>query len=229
MMGIKHVVTLAAVCLLATVSLGAAAQQRPSRLSDQQLKDLLSRIQTRTVTFHGSLEQAINHDQINGSQAEDRINQSVKDLEQASDRLRDRVNDRRSTTADVEEVLRRASSVDSFMADNRLDAAAQRDWQALRQDLDGLARAHGVAWNWTGSANGPARVDDKQVKQLLTRTKKDADQFRGSLDKALNRNRLDGSREEDPSISPSKTSPRRPTACARGSTAGRSSRATSRT
>src|SRR3970282_275775 len=123
MIGIKHVVALAGVFLLTTVSLGGAAQQWPSRLSDQQLKDLLIRIHTRTGTFRGSLEQAIDRHQINGSQAEDRINQSVKDFEQASDRLRDRVNDRRSSTADVEEVLRRASIADIFMTRNQRGTA----------------------------------------------------------------------------------------------------------
>ena len=196
MIGITRAVALAALFLFATSSLGVAAPQQPSRLSDQQVKDLLSRIQTRTDTFRGSLEQAIDHNRINGSQTEDRINQSVKDFEQASDRLRDRVNDGRSSTADVEEVLRRASIVDSFMKGNQLETAAQRDWQDLRRDLDGLARAHGVTWNWPGSGNGPSRVGDQQVKQLLTRIGKDADQFRGSLDKALNRSRLHGSREE---------------------------------
>jgi len=197
MMGITRVVALAAVFLLTTVSPGVAGQQQPSRLSDQQVKDLLSRIQMRTDTFRGSLEQAINHNPINGSQAEGRINQSVKDFEQSSDRLRDRVNDRRSSTADVEEVLRRASVVDGFMTGHQLEAAAERDWQALRLDLDALARGHGVAWSWTGSRNGTSRVDDQQVKQLLARIKKEADQFRGSLDKALDRSRLDGSREEN--------------------------------
>lgn len=197
MIGMKHVVALTAAFLLTTVSLGGAAQQWPSRLSDQQLRDLLSRIQTRTDTFRGSLEQAIDRHQINGSQAEDRINQSVKDFDQASDRLRDRVNDGRANTADVEEVLRRASIVDGFMRGNQLSTTAQRDWQDLRRDLDSLARAHGVAWTWTGSGNGPARVDDQQVKQLLTRLRKGADQFRGSLNEALDRSRLHGSREED--------------------------------
>ncbi len=196
MIGIKHVIALAAVCLLTTVSLHGAAQQRPSRLDDRQLTDLLSRIQTRTDTFRGSLEQAINHHQINGSQEEDRINRSVKDFEQASDRLRDRVNDRRSSTADVDEVLERASIVDSFMTRNQLEMAAQRDWQDLRRELDGLARAYGVTWNWTGSGNRPSRVGDEQVDQLLARIRKEADQFRKSLDKALDRSRLHGSREE---------------------------------
>ena len=196
MIGIKRAVALAAVFLFAAISLSVAAPQQPSRLSDQQLKDVLSRIQTRTDTFRGSLGRAIDRNPINGSQAEERINQSVKDFEQASDRLRDRVNDGRSSTADVEEVVGRASIVDNFMTANQLEAAAQRDWQALRLDVDGLARAYGVTRTWASSGNGPARVDDQQVKQLLTRMRKEADQFRGSLDKALDRSRLNGSREE---------------------------------
>jgi uncharacterized protein YcfJ len=185
------------VFLFATISPGVAAPQVPSRLNDQQLKDLLSRIDTRTDTFRGSLERAIDHNQINGTQTEDRINQSVKDFEQANDRLRDRVNDGRSSFADVEEVLMRASVVDNFMTGHQLETAAQRDWQALRLDVDGLARAYGVAGNWSSSANGPARVNDQQVKQLLTRLRKEADQFRGNLDKALDRSRLHGSQEEN--------------------------------
>ena len=42
-----------------------------------------------------------------------------------------------------------------------------------------------------------ARASDQQVKDLLTRTKKDSDRFRKSLDKALDHSRIDGSREED--------------------------------
>jgi hypothetical protein len=179
------------------VGLGAEAQRGTSRASDQQLEELLRSVQTRTDTFRGSLEQAIDHHQINGTQAEDRIDQSVKDFDRVSEQLRDRVAGRRSSTADVEEVLKRASVVDSFMARTQLDMASQRDWAALRRDLDGLARAYGVIWNWTGSEGGASRVNDQQVKQLLTRIRNEADRFRGSLDKALDGSRLRGSQEED--------------------------------
>jgi hypothetical protein len=60
-----------------------------------------------------------------------------------------------------------------------------------------LARAYGVSSRWAGPQYVKARASDQQVKDLLTRTKKDADRFRKSLDKALDRSRLDGSREED--------------------------------
>ena len=93
-------------------------------------------------------------------------------------------------------MLTRASIVDRFMTDNRLESPAQRDWQDLRRDLDGLARAHGLAWNWADTGNGASRASDQQVKQLLARLKKESDQFRKSLDKALDGSRLDGSREE---------------------------------
>ena len=193
----SHIVALAAVFALAGVSVIVAAQQRPTRVSDQQVGDLLRRVDAGVAAFRASFDQAINRSRINGSRAEEDINQSVNDFKQATDRLRDRVQNRRAGATDVEDVLRRASVIDGFMTSNTLAAAAEQDWQSLRGNLDELARAYGVNWNWTGSQNSPSRLNDQQVKQLLARTKKNADQFRNSLDRALNRSRIDDSREED--------------------------------
>jgi hypothetical protein len=182
---------------LTSVSVIGAAQQRPNRASDQQIGALLSRIDGSIATFRTSFDRAIDRSRINGSRAEDDINQSVSDFKQATERLRDREKDRRAAVADVEDVLRRASVIDSFMASHALDATVARDWQSLRGDLDELARAYGVTRNWADAQGVPSRVNDAQVKQLLTRTKKNADQFRHSLDQALDRSRIDGSRDED--------------------------------
>jgi YMGG-like Gly-zipper len=193
----SRIVALAAVLALTGVSAIVAAQQRPNRVSDQQVRDLLGRMDAGIAAFRASFDRAIDRSRINGSRAEDDINQSVKDFTQSTERLRDRVQNRRAGATDVEDVLRRASVIDGFMASNALDAAVERDWQSLRGDLDELARAYGVTWNWTGSRNVASRVNDQQVGQLLTRTKKNADQFRHSLDRALDRSRIDGSREDD--------------------------------
>ena len=193
----SHIVALAAVFALTGVSVIGAAQQRPNRASDQQIGALLSRIDGSIATFRTSFDRAIDRSRINGSRAEDDINQSVSDFKQATERLRDRVQDRRAGAADVEDVLRRASVIDGFMTSHALDVTVERDWQSLRGDLDELARAYGVTRNWTGAQGVQSRVNDEQVKQLLTRTKKNADQFRRSLDRALDRSRIDGSREED--------------------------------
>jgi len=192
----SHIVALATMVALASVSV-TLAQQRPSRVTDQQMGDLLSRMETSVAAFRGSFEQAINRSPINGSRAEDDINQSVNDFKQATDRLRDRVQNRRASATDVEEVLKRASSIDGFITSNALDVPAERDWRSLRADLDALARAYGVTWNWTGSQDVPSRLSDQQIGQLLSRTKKSADRFRRSLDRAFDRSRIDGSREDN--------------------------------
>jgi hypothetical protein len=192
----NHIVALATMFALASVSV-ILAQQRPSRVSDQQIRDLLNRMDAGVAAFRGSFEQAIDRSRINGSRAEDDINQSLNDFKQAADRLRDRAQNRRAGATDVEDVLKRASPIDGFMTSNALDAPAQRDWRSVRADLDELARAYGVTWNWTGSSDVPSRLSDQQIGQLLTRTQKSADRFRHSLDRAVDRSRIDGSREDN--------------------------------
>lgn len=107
----SHIVALAAVFALTGVSVIVAAQQRPNRVSDQQVTDLLSRIDTGIAAFRSNFDQAIDRNRINGSRAEDDINQTVKDFKQATDRLRDRVQNRRADVTDVEDVIRCASTV----------------------------------------------------------------------------------------------------------------------
>ncbi len=189
---IKRIVVTAAVLTIMSASMTIAAQQRPYRLSDQQVKDLVSRIDTHTDAFTASFDRAVDRTRTEG----DTQIQSVKNFEQATDRLSERVNNRRSGTADVEDVLRRASLIDSVVTAHHQDTAVGRDWQALRRDLDELARAYGVAWDWTSNRTA-SRVNDQQVEQLLKQIEKNADQFRRSLDQALNRSRIEGSRDED--------------------------------
>jgi cytochrome c556 len=193
---IGPITALAAVLALASGGMAAAAQQ-PSRSNDQQVKDLLSRIDERTDTFRSSFDRAIDRNPINGTRAEDQINQSLEDFAEATDRLRDRVDDRKAGTADVEDVLNRALLVGDFMTRNQLGVQAESDWNVLRGDLDQLARTYGVTESWTFSGNTTARVDDKEVEQLLKRIEQGADEFRKSLDRALDDSSIDDSKAED--------------------------------
>jgi len=132
-----------------------------------------------------------------GSRAAAEVGRSINDVKQATVRLRDRVNLRRSDAAAVEDVLKPAAIIDTFVMGNQLDAPVERDWQDLRRDLDDLARAYGVTWNATGSQTMPTAVPVQQVQQLVARTTRDTAQFRRTLDQALARSRVDSFREED--------------------------------
>jgi hypothetical protein len=122
--------------------------QRPSRINDNQVGVIIGRIETRTDTFRNALGRSLNRSTIDGTRTEDDINRFVSDFERATDELRSRFNSRRSVAADVENVLRQAAFIDSFVNRNTLNNRAENQWAQLRADLNELAAAYSVAWNW---------------------------------------------------------------------------------
>ncbi len=198
MRGITHAAILAVAFAVAGAGMATAAQQRPYRVSDQQLKDLVNRIDTHEQAFRSSFERAIDRSPIKNSQTADQAGRSMKDFNEAADRLRDRVNDGQSVTSDAENLLRRASAIDSLMMRTQFEAPAQRDWQALRLDMNDLTRAYGIAWNWSAASQTvPARVNDNQVKQLLKTIGQKADTFDKGLDRAFVNSTYDAGRGKD--------------------------------
>ena len=198
MTGVKRAVVFAVGLAVAGAGMATADQQRPYRVSDQQLTDLVNRIDTHKDAFRGSFERAIDRSPIKGSPTADQADRSMKDFNEAVDLLRDRVNDRQSVAPDAENLLRRASVIESLMARFQFETAAQRDWQALRLDMNDLTRAYGIAWSWnTASQNMPARVDDNQVKQLLKTIGQRADRFDKDLDRAFDNSPYDAGRGKD--------------------------------
>jgi len=198
MRGITYAVILAAGFAVAGAGMATAGQQRPYRVSDQQLKDLVNRIDTHEQAFRGSFERAVDRSPIKDSPTADQAGRSMKDFNEAADRLRDRVNDGQSVTSDAENLLRRASALDSLMTRFQFETAVQRDWQALRLDMNDLTRAYGIAWNWSAASQTvPARVNDNQVKQLLKAIGQKADTFDKGLDRAFVNSTYDAGRGKD--------------------------------
>jgi hypothetical protein len=144
---LKHSIVTAMVLLIGLA--GGVAAQSVYRLSEKEMKDLLSHIDKQAAKFRGSLKSALNHSDIDHSKQEDRINDFVKGFEEATERLKHHYNDKSTASSDVEEVLRRAVRIDSFMERHHLSPRAESDWAALRQNLDSLAEAYNVSWSWS--------------------------------------------------------------------------------
>jgi hypothetical protein len=216
--------TVSLVLVIALVSLGMATaqaqyQRRAYRMSDRQVGNLISRVETSESRFRSSLDFALNRGRYSGTSARDDYNRFVQNFESAVSQLRDRFNRRVSVAADVENVLRQASVINSYMQSNRLNQRIESDWALVRSDLDALARAYNVNWDWTqtsstygnptygnptygnptyGNPSGqPYRISDRQVDVLLSRIETEADRFRMSLNNSLDRTRYDGTRAED--------------------------------
>ncbi len=209
---------ISSVLVIALVSMGMTmsvqAQRRTSRMSDRQIGELIRRVETDADTFRQTLNTALDRSRYDGSRTEDNINTYVRDFESATAQLRTRFDARSSVAADVENVLRQAANINSFMLNTRLNSRAQSDWALVRTDLSALADAYSVAWNWDQntrpsdtagntfpSNNGrqrPYRINDREVDAIISRIETGANNFRASLDTALDRNRrYDGTRTED--------------------------------
>lgn len=126
--------------------------REPFRVSQQNMKALLARIEDKGDRFRKSLDQSLDRTRFDGTRAEDNINQFAKDIEVTTDLLMKQFDNQHAAVGTVGEVLRRAVRIDNFMRRHRLTPLAQEAWTSLRQDLDQLARAYDVSMNWRGAA-----------------------------------------------------------------------------
>lgn len=114
----------------------ASAQNDPKRL--------LQTIETDSDRFNQSLNSALDNTSLNNTKAEDDILNYVRAFEDSVDRLKERVDDREAAVVQVREVMNRARDINRFMQRNRLEPAAETDWETIRIGLVRLARSYNV-------------------------------------------------------------------------------------
>ena len=126
-------------------------------LSDMQLRQLIDRLNVRSATFSRTLRQDLNRGDYNNRSRLDEVRQHLSDFETALVQLRNRVNSRQSTSADVQNVLDHAAYLNNYITNRQLSYQTANNWSTLRSDLDRLASAYNIAWNWSTSTfpNGP--------------------------------------------------------------------------
>lgn len=120
----------------------------PYTTSDRTLSSLLTGLESKTDVYKRSMTTALNGSVLNNTRSENTIQNYVTEFENATDALKQNFDSRRSTKADVENVLSRAYYIDSFMRDYRFTTNAERDWRSIRADLDTLSNYYNVSWNW---------------------------------------------------------------------------------
>jgi len=182
------------------VTTGVLAQ-RQYRLTDNEMRNLIRRIETRTDTFSRSLENALERTGVNDTARENQISALVRDFEYATDQLRTRFESRQATSADARLVLDRANLINDFLLNNRSNARVEQNWQLLRGDLDQLARAFYLSWTWNdlpgGTGTGVYRPTTRQLRQLARRIENRSGRFGASFLSALNSSRFNGTATED--------------------------------
>lgn len=113
--------------------------------SDRDVQTVLNRLEVRTNDYRTAVQR--------GTTNVSTLNSYISNFESATENLRRRFDSRSSNSADVQNVLNRAASIDSFMNSNRLNQRAVNQWNLVRTDLNTLAGYYNVSWNPTNPTN----------------------------------------------------------------------------
>jgi len=152
------------------------------------VQTLLARIEQRTDVFRRSIDQALNRNNHSGTQSGENVSQYVAEFENATASLRRNFEERDSVSADVEEVLRRASVIDSFIRTNRLTPAVERQWSLLRSDLNTLSSNYRVSWDWNNNNFPSANNFDTRLTGTYRLNIGQSDNVNNIIDRAITSN-----------------------------------------
>ena len=157
---------------------------RADWLDDQQLGALLEQTEKVASAFEQTVRSRLQWVEFPNEPAPGLVQQAA-DLATSVARLRRTFKQERALGADLEEVLRRAIPVDSFMQRYPLVTGADAEWFALRGMLDRLAAAFQVGWRGGGIEGQPSVVREARMHELLRGLERDLKQFRQSLHREL--------------------------------------------
>jgi len=149
-------VVTAGICIIAPI--GASARpdapqfnsqgQFGARVNDRQVQQILTRIRTSADTLIRALDPAPQGRGYGYRAQRGDVASLVEDLADSALHLNDHVVRRETTRTDVEEVLRRGVLVDEAMARQSRNTSVQNTWTAMRRDLDSLASAYSMNFDW---------------------------------------------------------------------------------
>jgi hypothetical protein len=182
---------------LSIIGVSVQAQRRPNRVSDRQVSGILQRLERSSSRFRGTLDTALDRSRFDGTRAEDDLNSMARDFDNATSQLKDRFGQRRAVAADIDNVLQRAAPINDFMNRNGINAQTRNAWTSVRTDLNALANAYSVSWQWNRQTLPPVstsqspRLSDSQLSQLIRRIETGGNTFRSSLQNAFAQRRYD--------------------------------------
>ena len=151
-------------------TVGSGVGNNGYNLNDFQMRQLIDRLNTRSATFSRTLRQDLNRPSSNDRYRLDEVRQQLSQFETALVQLRNRVNSRQSSSSDVRNVLDRAAFLNNYITDRQLSYQTENNWNTLRQDLDRLASAFNIAWNWSTVPGGSIPGGSSGTRRDLTGT-----------------------------------------------------------
>ena len=132
-----------------------AAQSRPSDRSQDRgrpgervgrISGVVADLERRTDDFQTALRRALEHSDLRRSGREDQLNKDAAQLARAMDRLKEswnREHDQARSRRNAATAISAGRDINRTMSRHRLRDSIEREWSAVRNELNRLAEAFG--------------------------------------------------------------------------------------
>ena len=186
------------------IVIGVSVQAQPqlNRNNTRQVGNILQRLERSSSRFRNSLNAGLIQVSVDQTRPQNDISTFESEFQLAIKEFRDQFTRRLAVAADVENILQRASPINSFITQNTLNPRVRNDWSLVRTDLNTLANTYAINWQWNQltpmkvDANGSFRLSESELNQLIQRLENGGDTFRISLTDAFFRRPYDRTRSE---------------------------------
>jgi hypothetical protein len=182
--------------------LDVQAQPQLNRNNTRQVANMLQRLERSSSRFRNSLNVALVQGSVDQTQPQNDISSFQAGLDLEIKQFRDQFTRRVAVASDVETILHKASPINSFINQNTLNPRVKGDWNSVRTDLNTLASAYGVSWDWSQltpmkvDSNRSFRLSESELNFLIQQLETGGDTFRVSLTDAFFRRPYDRTRSE---------------------------------
>src|ERR1041385_2332466 len=203
-MSIVKSIVFVVVLLVFSIVIGVSIQARQQTLRNntRQVGNMLQRLERSSSRFRNNLNVALVQGSVDETRPQNDVSKFESGFELAIKQFRDQFTRRLAVAADVESILQGASPINSFVTKNTLNLRVKNDWASVRTDLNTLASAYGVTWQWNQltpmkvDANGSFRLSESELNQLIQRVENGGDTFRVSLTNAFFQRPYDQTRSD---------------------------------
>ena len=184
------------------IGLDVQAQPQQYRNNTRQVGIMLQRLERSSSRFRSSLNVALVQRSVDQTKPQNDVSTFQYDFDLAIEQFRAQFARRLAVGSDVESILQKASPINSFITRNTFNPRVKHDWASVRTDLNRLASAYGVGWQWNQTtpmkvdSNRSFRLSDDELNELIRQIENGGDDFRVSLTDAFFQRPHDRTRSE---------------------------------
>jgi hypothetical protein len=171
-------------CAVVLTILSTAPAASAERMTDNDVKQLLERINHDRDRFEDQLDGKLKDSIVRGPGGEVKVNRYLDDLQENVQKLRDRFKSDYAASAEVTTVLRQATDIQRYMSTLPPNFDGASEWNRLAASLGELAAVYGTTLP-IPEGQQARRMNDAEVRKAADDVKKNADRFKKDLDESL--------------------------------------------